>query len=130
EWPCRRTRLRGDRAVTCPAVSIILPVYNERESLPVLWVEMERVLPQIPGDVEVVIVDDGSSDGSAEIARDLAAADPRVRLVRLGANAGLTAALLAGFAAARGDNVVTMDSDLQYDPADIPPLLAHLDRYD
>ena len=116
--------------MTCPAVSIILPVYNERESLPVLWVEMERVLPQIPGDVEVVIVDDGSSDGSAEIARDLAAADPRVRLVRLGANAGLTAALLAGFAAARGDTVVTMDSDLQYDPADIPPLLAHLDRYD
>ena len=113
-----------------PSVSIVLPVYNERDSLPVLWTELEPVLKQCPGTVEVLIVDDGSSDGSADIARDLTHADPRVRLVRLAANAGLTAALLAGFAAARGEHVVTMDSDLQYDPADIPRLLALLDRYD
>jgi glycosyltransferase involved in cell wall biosynthesis len=116
--------------MTCPSVSIVLPVYNEAENLPGLWAELERVLTQLPGTIEVLIVDDGSADGSAEIARGLTAADPRVRLVRLGANAGLTAALLAGFAAARGESVVTMDSDLQYDPADIPRLLALLDGYD
>jgi dolichol-phosphate mannosyltransferase len=116
--------------VSVPQASIILPVYNEAESLPVLWAELEPVLTQLPGTAEVVIVDDGSTDGSAEVARGLARADRRVRLVRLGANAGLTAALLAGFAAARGDSIVTMDSDLQYDPADIPRLLALLDRYD
>jgi dolichol-phosphate mannosyltransferase len=116
--------------VNGPSLSIILPVYNERESLPALWAELEPVLRQCPVSVEVVIVDDGSSDGSAEVVRGLARADPRVRLVRLGANAGLTAALLAGFAAARGEHVVTMDSDLQYDPADIPRLLAHLEGYD
>jgi dolichol-phosphate mannosyltransferase len=116
--------------VIVPQVSIILPVYNEAESLPVLWAELEPVLTQLPGRAEVVIVDDGSTDGSAEVARGLARTDRRVRLVRLGANAGLTAALLAGFAAARADRIVTMDSDLQYDPTDIPRLLQLLDRYD
>jgi dolichol-phosphate mannosyltransferase len=111
-------------------VSIILPVYNEAENLPLLWAELEPVLVQLPVTAEVLIVDDGSTDGSAIIARDLARADSRVRLVRLAANAGLTAALLAGFAAARGDWIVTMDSDLQFDPADIPQLLEPLDRYD
>jgi dolichol-phosphate mannosyltransferase len=111
-------------------VSIVLPVYNEAENLPLLWAELEPVLAQLPVAVEVLIVDDGSTDESAAIARDLARANPPVRLVRLAVNAGLTAALLAGFAAARGDWIVTMDSDLQYDPADIPALLEPLDRYD
>lgn len=111
-------------------ISIVLPVYNEAENLPILWAELEPVLKTLPGPAEVLIVDDGSTDGSAEIARELTRSDPRVRLVRLGANAGLTAALLAGFASARGDSIVTMDSDLQYDPADIPRLVGLLDRYD
>lgn len=111
-------------------VSIILPVYNEAENLPILWAELEPVLTKLPMKAEVVIVDDGSTDASAAIARELALADPRVRLVRLAANGGLTGALLAGFAASRGECVVTMDSDLQYDPADIPRLLALLDHYD
>ena len=111
-------------------VSIVLPVYNEAESLPVLWAELKPVLAQLPVTAEVLIVDDGSTDDSAAFARELARADPRVRLVRLAVNAGLTAALLAGFAAARGDWIVTMDSDLQYDPADIPQLLEPLGRYD
>ncbi len=113
-----------------PQISIILPVYNEAESLPVLWAELAPVLKDLSEPAEVVIVDDCSTDGSAEVARGLARDDERVRLVRLGANGGLTVALLAGFAAARGDRIVTMDSDLQYDPADIPRLLGLLDRYD
>jgi dolichol-phosphate mannosyltransferase len=116
--------------VITPQASIILPVYNEAESLPILWAELQPVLRHFDLKAEVVIVDDGSTDGSADIARRLTRADERVRLVRLGANAGLTAALLAGFAAARGDIIVTMDSDLQYDPAEIPKLLALLDRCD
>jgi dolichol-phosphate mannosyltransferase len=116
--------------VSAPGASIILPVYNEVENLPILWTELEPVVGRLPMATEVVIVDDGSTDGSAGIARRLAHADRRVRLVRLDANAGLTAALLAGFAAARGDCLVTMDSDLQYDPTDIPRLLELLDRYD
>ncbi len=116
--------------MTGPQVSIILPAYNEAENLPVLWSELEPVLAQLSVASEVVIVDDGSTDGSAAFVRGLSRADPRVRLVRLAANGGLTSALLAGFAVARGDSVVTMDSDLQYDPADIPRLLGLLDRYD
>jgi len=111
-------------------ISIVLPVYNEAENLPIVWAELEPVLKTLPGPAEVLIVDDGSTDGSAEVARELTRTDPRVRLVRLNANAGLTAALLVGFASARGDSIVTMDSDLQYDPADIPRLVGLLDRYD
>jgi glycosyltransferase involved in cell wall biosynthesis len=79
---------------------------------------------------EVVFVDDGSRDRSAELIRGFREADPRVRLVRLKANGGETAATDAGFKAARGRLVVTMDADLQNDPHDIPELLAHLDRWD
>jgi len=116
--------------VSEPTTSIVLPVYNEADSLSVLWAELCPVLAALPGTTEVVIVDDGSTDGSADVARGLVAADQRVRLIRLAVNSGLTVALLAGFAAVRGEHVVTMDSDLQYDPADIPRLLALLDRYD
>jgi glycosyltransferase involved in cell wall biosynthesis len=111
-------------------VTIILPVYNEAENLPVLWAELQPVLAQLPVPAEVLVVDDGSTDDSAAIVRAIGHADRRVRLVRLAANGGLTGALLAGFAAARGDWIVTMDSDLQYDPADIPRLLEALGRYD
>jgi glycosyltransferase involved in cell wall biosynthesis len=81
-------------------------------------------------DFEVLFVDDGSRDRSAELIRSFRDADPRVRLVRLKSNAGETAATDAGFKAARGRLVVTMDADLQNDPHDIPTLLAHLDRWD
>jgi glycosyltransferase involved in cell wall biosynthesis len=79
---------------------------------------------------EVVFVDDGSRDRSAEIIRGFREGDPRVRLVRLKANAGETAATDAGFKAARGRWVVTMDADLQNDPHDIPGMLAHLEQWD
>jgi dolichol-phosphate mannosyltransferase len=111
-------------------VSIVIPVYNEEDSLPLLWPELRSVLESERLTFEIVFVDDGSRDRSAEIIRGLREADPRVRLVRLKANAGETAATDAGFHAARGRLVVTMDADLQNDPHDIPGLLRHLDHWD
>jgi glycosyltransferase involved in cell wall biosynthesis len=111
-------------------VSVVLPVYNEVENLPVLWAEMRPPLDALRRRAEVVFVDDGSTDGSADLIRRLAREDGRVRLVRLAANAGLTAALVAGFQAARGEIIVTLDSDLQYDPREIPGLVGLLDRCD
>ena len=111
-------------------LSVVIPVYNEEENLSPLWAELCGVLGGLALRFEVVFVDDGSEDRSAEIIRGLRDADARVRLVRLKANAGETAATDAGFKAARGRWVVTMDADLQNDPADIPALLAKLDTWD
>ena len=111
-------------------LSVVVPVFDEKESLPVLWSELRAVLTDLGRSFEVVFVDDGSRDGSAEIVRALREEDARVRLVRLKTNAGETAATDAGFKAARGRWVVTMDADLQNDPRDIPALLSHLDGWD
>ena len=111
-------------------LSVVIPVFNEEESLPVLWPELRAALTDLGLSFEVVFVDDGSRDRSAEIVRALREDDARVRLVRLKANAGETAATDAGFKAVRGRWVVTMDADLQNDPRDIPALLSHLDRWD
>ena len=109
-----------------PALSIVLPVYNEVESLGPLWQELHALLPELAESVEVIFVDDGSTDGSAEILQRLAKEDSRVRLIRFEANAGLSASFYAGLQAARGRIVATMDSDLQSDPRDIPMLMRHL----
>ena len=113
-----------------PELSVVIPVYNEEENLPPLWEELRGVLDGCGLAFEVVFVDDGSRDRSAEIIRGFREADRRVRLVRLKANAGETAATDAGFKAAHGTWVVVMDADLQNDPHDIPALLSHLDRWD
>jgi glycosyltransferase involved in cell wall biosynthesis len=111
-------------------LSVVIPVYNEEASLSPLWAELRGVLERLGLAFEVVFVDDGSRDRSAEIIRALRETDQRVRLVRLKANCGETAATDAGFKAARGARVVVMDADLQNDPADIPMLLSHLDQWD
>jgi glycosyltransferase involved in cell wall biosynthesis len=116
--------------VSAPALSIVLPVFEEAESLPVLWQELEATLPLLGRSAEVIFVDDGSADGSTEVLRDLAKRDPRVRLVRLEDNAGLSAAFYVGYQAARAPVVVTMDSDLQNDPRDMLTLLQHLEGVD
>jgi dolichol-phosphate mannosyltransferase len=113
-----------------PDLSVVIPVYNEEESLPLLWAELAGVLDGLALPFEVIFVDDGSQDRSAEIVRAFRDADPRVRLVQLKTNAGETAATDAGFKAARGRWVVVMDADLQNDPHDIPRLLAQLDTWD
>jgi glycosyltransferase involved in cell wall biosynthesis len=113
-----------------PDVSIVIPVYNEEESLPLLWPEIRDALAPTGLEYEVVFVDDGSRDRSAEIIRAYQDEDKRVRLVRLKANAGETAATDAGFKTARGRHVVSMDADLQNDPHEIPALLRHLEQWD
>ena len=111
-------------------LSVVIPVYNEEENLPHLWPELRSVLEPLGLTFEVVFVDDGSRDRSADIIRAFREADTRVRLVRLKTNAGETAATDAGFKAAAGRLIVSMDADLQNDPHDIPALLSHLDRWD
>jgi dolichol-phosphate mannosyltransferase len=111
-------------------LSIVVPVYNEEENLPLLWPELREVLDATRLGYEVLFVDDGSQDRSAEIIRAFREQDQRVRLLRLKANAGETAATDAGFKALRGRYVVVMDADLQNDPHDIPAMLAHLDQWD
>ncbi len=107
-------------------LSVILPVFNERENLEPLHARLTDALKPLGCDWEVLYVDDGSTDGSWEVLRRLAAGDGRVRLVRLRKNFGQTPALAAGLAHARHPILVTLDADLQNDPADIPRLIATL----
>jgi len=110
------------------AVSIVIPVLNEAESLETLFSQLGSVLVVLGRTAEVIIVDDGSTDGSVQILRRLISADSRFRAIRLRRTFGQSAAFSAGFDAARGDVIVTMDGDLQNDPADIPRLLEKIDE--
>ncbi len=111
-----------------PTLSLVIPVYNEAESLGPLFAELTGALATLGRPVEVVAVDDGSTDGSFACLAALAHGDPRIRIVRLARNYGQTAALAAGIEHARAPIIVSMDADLQNDPADIPRLLALLDQ--
>jgi len=108
-------------------LSIVIPCFNEEHSLAELYARLVGVLDGLDREAEVVFVDDGSSDGSFAVLRELADADARVRPLRLLQHRGKAAALAAGFAAARGDVVVTMDADLQDDPAELPRFLHAID---
>jgi len=112
-----------------PFLSLIVPARDEVENLPRLH---ERICAALAlrKDWELVLVDDGSVDGTAHAIRALAALDPRVAAVFLARNFGQTAALLAGLGEARGELVVTLDADLQNDPLDIPRLVAALGVHD
>jgi glycosyltransferase involved in cell wall biosynthesis len=113
-----------------PEISVIIPVYNEEENLPVLAAEIHGAMRSLGQPYEVLFVDDGSTDASPEVLQRLAREDPAVRVIRQRRNSGQSAALEAGFRFARGGIVVTLDADLQNDPADIPRLLAPMDAYD
>ena len=113
-----------------PEVSIIIPVFNERENLVLLDEQITKHMKQLNKDYEVILVDDGSNDGSAEVIRILKNCNSRLRLIQFGHNHGQTAAFSAGFDKARGDTIITMDADLQNSPADIPLLLEAIKEYD
>lgn len=113
--------------ITNPRLSVVVPVFNEERSIEPLYEAICSALSDEP-DWELVIVDDGSRDGTSQRAVALSDMDPRIRLVRLARNFGQTAAMQAGFDTARGEVVISMDGDLQNDPADIPRLLAKLEE--
>lgn len=111
-----------------PDLSVVVPIYNEVESLPHL---LEAIATSLNGtglNYELICVDDGSKDGSAELLKQHALANPQLRAVLLRRNYGQTPAMAAGFNYARGRAIVTLDGDLQNDPVDIPMLLAKLDE--
>jgi dolichol-phosphate mannosyltransferase len=116
------------RAGEAPEVSIFLPVYNEEPNLMPLHAKLDEALKTLDRSAEIVYVDDGSTDGSLKILREIAAVDPRVRVVALRRNYGQTAAMAAGIDAASGRVLIPMDADLQNDPVDIQRLLQKLDE--
>lgn len=111
-----------------PDISVFLPVYNEEPNLRPLHQKLNEALAKLGRSAEIVYVDDGSTDNSLKILRDIAREDNRVRVVGLRRNYGQTAAMAAGIDAARGKVLIPMDADLQNDPADITRLLDKLDE--
>ncbi|MBN1852165.1 MAG: glycosyltransferase family 2 protein [Pirellulales bacterium] len=110
-------------------LSTVIPVFNEAESLGELYNELNRVASEHGYTMQIIFVDDGSSDASWDVIQELASRDDRVLGIRFRRNFGKAAALAAGFDAAEGEIVVTLDADLQDDPAEIPKLLARLDDH-
>jgi glycosyltransferase involved in cell wall biosynthesis len=112
-------------------ISVVVACYDEAESLPALIPALDAAVADLVRrgfEAEVILVDDGSTDGSAARLREFTKSRPHLRVLRLARNFGQTAALQAGFLAARGDVVVPLDADLQNDPADIPNLIEKLDQ--
>jgi glycosyltransferase involved in cell wall biosynthesis len=109
-------------------LSVLIPLYNEKENLAPLYERLKKVLEELPGrSWEIIFVDDGSDDGSFEVLKTFAAADRRIRVIQFRRNFGKSAAMSAGFAIVQGAMVVTMDADLQDDPREIPAMLKLLD---
>lgn len=111
-----------------PMLSAVIPVFNEADSLLALHEELSSVAKEHGYEIEIILIDDGSRDRSWEIIQQLAASDPRVRGIQFRRNFGKAAALTAGFEAARGEIVLTLDADLQDDPHEIPRFLEQLDQ--
>jgi len=120
--------IQSELVETRPALTVVLPIYEEEESLPSLFERLFGVLRPLGKTFEIIAVNDGSTDRSIDVLGALAAANPELRVIDFRRNYGQTAALMAGFDFARGDVIVTLDADLQNDPADIPNLLAKLDE--
>ena len=113
-----------------PDISVVIPLRDEEENVVALHRELTDVLDQLGVPYEVILVDDGSADGTFEQQRMVQAGDPKVTALRFTRNFGQTAAFVAGFAAARGQYIVTLDGDLQNDPRDIPGMLELARRKD
>jgi glycosyltransferase involved in cell wall biosynthesis len=110
------------------SLSVVIPVYNESESLEDLYIELTTVLKKLKKSYEIIFVDDGSDDNSLEILENLHNKDKRVQVISLRRNFGQSAAFSAGFDYASGEIIVTLDADLQNDPSDIPKLLGKIEE--
>lgn len=110
--------------------SIVIPVYNEQENLNPLQQNITEAMTMISDSYEVILVDDGSDDGSRNVIEQISGKDPRFRFLFFDKNYGQSSALAAGFREAKGDFIIFMDADLQVDAHDIPLLLEKLDRFD
>ena len=124
--------MSDSRLVEAPAptrqLSVLVPAYNEVESLPELYRAVRAELEKTGRSWEILVIDDGSNDGTLDLLRALRAADERVRVISFRRNYGKSAALSVGFGEARGEILITMDADLQDDPAEIPRLVARLEE--
>jgi len=106
-----------------PLISVVIPLYNEEENIEPLYTQLKAALEGVGREYEIIAVDDGSTDRSFDVLKRLHEGEERLKVIRLRRNFGQTAAFSAGFDYASGDVVITMDADLQNDPADIPKLL-------
>jgi glycosyltransferase involved in cell wall biosynthesis len=113
-----------------PEISVVIPLYNEEPNVELLYEELAGVLRTLPREYEIILVDDGSTDGTFARLAAIQRRDRKVRVIQFTRNFGQTAAFAAGFAHARGQFIITSDGDLQNDPADIPGLLALASHHD
>ncbi|HUU14059.1 MAG TPA: glycosyltransferase family 2 protein [Terriglobia bacterium] len=113
-----------------PSLSVVIPVYNEAENVGPLVEQLRSALAEFSGGVEMLFVDDGSTDSTFQKLKDAQKTEARIRIARFRHNLGQSAALAAGFRLARGRAVVTLDGDLQNDPAEIPRLVGMLEDWD
>ncbi len=112
-------------------ISLVIPIYNEEENIPLLYAEIKEVLDTTSYQYEMIFIDDGSSDTSVKVLEELSKEDEKILIIELRRNFGQTAAMSAGFDHASGDIIITMDGDLQNDPHDIPNMVTQLnDGYD
>jgi glycosyltransferase involved in cell wall biosynthesis len=116
------------QAAAAPELSVVVPIRDEEESIPALYARLTEALEALGCGYEIITIDDGSQDRSFALLRELALADSRLCVVRFRRNFGQTAAFSAGFARARGRVIITIDADLQNDPADIGALLHKMDE--
>ncbi len=114
--------------MTDPLISVVIPLYNEEETIDELYRQLTAALEAYGAPYEVIVADDGSTDGSFEKLSAIHQRDPRWRIIRFRRNFGQTAGFSAGFDRARGEVILTIDADLQNDPADIPKLMAKIDE--
>ena len=121
-------RFQSHVSDSVPHLSVVIPLYNEVDNLPPLYQEVSAAMEAIGDSYEVIVVDDGSTDGSFIGLRKIFEMDPHWRVIRFRRNFGQTAGLMAGFEAARGEYIITLDADLQNDPGDIHKLIKKADE--
>lgn len=121
-------RVFGAPAASIHKLSVVVPIFNEEESLPLLYKQLVDVLDRLDREFEIIAINDGSRDNSSAVLAELAANDGRFKVIEFRRNAGQTAAMMAGIDHATGDTIVPIDADLQNDPQDIPRLLEKLEE--